>query len=432
MAGRDELDVVVIGGGLAGLACATYLARGRQRVVLLERAPALGGRAATETREGFRLNLGAHALYRGGAATRGLDELGVARSGRPPPRGGTAWVGGGLRRLPAGRFSLIFSRLGSFSERRALAEFFTATLPAIDVDALAGVPARAWAEEALPAGTVRDLVLAFLRLATYANAPDRLSAGVALRYLRAATEDGVEYLDGGWETLVEGVAEKARKAGVDVRTRARARAVKAMPFGPRVELEGKPPLDPRWGVVLALGPAQVLGLLGEDAPAASREALGALTPVKARGLDLGLARLPFGASTFVLGVDEPLYLSVHTEAAHLGPPHAALVHLVRYLAPGDPITREESEESLARLADAALGSWRDRVVVERPLGEVVVTHALPEAAAGGLAGRPPVRLPGGRGLYACGDWVGPEGYLLDACMASARAAAVAVIEDAHA
>lgn len=57
---------IVVGGGLAGLAAATYLARAGARVTVLEKSANLGGRAASDSPQGFALNRGVHALYTGG------------------------------------------------------------------------------------------------------------------------------------------------------------------------------------------------------------------------------------------------------------------------------------------------------------------------------------------------------------------------------
>ncbi|MEQ8690750.1 MAG: FAD-dependent oxidoreductase, partial [Pseudomonadales bacterium] len=58
-------EVVVIGGGLAGLTAAVYLGRAGRRVSVLERSAEVGGRARVQQLEGFHLNLGPHALYLG-------------------------------------------------------------------------------------------------------------------------------------------------------------------------------------------------------------------------------------------------------------------------------------------------------------------------------------------------------------------------------
>src|SRR2546422_11169682 len=56
-------DIIIVGGGLSGLAAATYAAKSGRTVTLFEKASEPGGRAITKQRNGFSLNLGAHALY---------------------------------------------------------------------------------------------------------------------------------------------------------------------------------------------------------------------------------------------------------------------------------------------------------------------------------------------------------------------------------
>ena len=57
-----EIDVVVIGAGLAGLACARELIGGGLRVRVLEAADAPGGRVRTDVVDGFRLDRGFQVL----------------------------------------------------------------------------------------------------------------------------------------------------------------------------------------------------------------------------------------------------------------------------------------------------------------------------------------------------------------------------------
>jgi phytoene dehydrogenase-like protein len=96
-------DIVVLGGGPAGLAAAWFAARRGPSVLLLERAPAIGGMAASFQVAGVRVDHGSHRLHPATpppvlAALRGL--LGADLQLRPRDgrlRVWDRWVGFPLR-----------------------------------------------------------------------------------------------------------------------------------------------------------------------------------------------------------------------------------------------------------------------------------------------------------------------------------------------
>src|SRR5215467_4210580 len=106
------MTTIVIGGGVAGLIAATSIAKAGTKVVLLEKASTLGGRAATRDRHGFHFNLGPHALYREGELRRTLRSFGIDPKGAiPGGSGGFAIHGGRLHTLPTGFMSLVATDL---------------------------------------------------------------------------------------------------------------------------------------------------------------------------------------------------------------------------------------------------------------------------------------------------------------------------------
>src|SRR5438067_2515330 len=76
----DRVECVVVGGGLAGLACAHRLARAGRSVGVVEADANLGGRAQTDWFEGRPVDRGFQALFRAYPETRRfIAEIGLPR-----------------------------------------------------------------------------------------------------------------------------------------------------------------------------------------------------------------------------------------------------------------------------------------------------------------------------------------------------------------
>lgn len=71
-----DVDVAIVGAGIAGLACALTLTRAGQRCVLFEAADVVGGRVRTERVEGFQLDVGFQILLTGYPTLGSLVDFG--------------------------------------------------------------------------------------------------------------------------------------------------------------------------------------------------------------------------------------------------------------------------------------------------------------------------------------------------------------------
>jgi phytoene dehydrogenase-like protein len=216
--------VIVIGGGLSGLVAATLVARANLPTLLVEKAAALGGRAATQDKDGFKFNLGPHALYRKGQLSRTLGELGVALSGRVPTgTGGFAMYRGRSETLPVGLMSVLTTGLLTTAGKLELARFQTG-LRFVDATAVARTTLASWLADHVRDPRVRELVQMLVRGATFTNDPERQSAGAAIEQLQLAL-GSVLYLDNGWQSIVDGLRRAATAAGVRIVYRRFARPV---------------------------------------------------------------------------------------------------------------------------------------------------------------------------------------------------------------
>lgn len=402
-------DVAVVGAGLAGLAAARLLQREGLSVTVLDPQPA-GGRGRTDERRGFLFNRGPHALYLGGEAMRVLVGLGLRPTGKPPADG-CGVFDGRLGALPGGPVGLLrTSLLGA--RGKVAAGRLLGGLQRVKTVPLASVTFAEWLDRQRLPEDARQLVEAVARVASYSNAPSIASADMVVGQIQLGLGEGVRYLDGGWQTIVDALA-----VGLDVR-RETVTGIERGPSGDiAITVAGGPEVVAR-AVVLAVGTPAATAALLDRAP------FDVGPPIEAACLDLGTDRA--ATPGLLLGLDEPLYLSDHGSSAQLAPQGRSVVHVARYLAPDDQPEPAAQTVELQRFAELA-GITADHIVEQRSLHRMTVAGALPTAALGGLRGRPTTTASGIDGVFLAGDWVGPRGHLLDASLASAEDAVAAAV-----
>ena len=81
---QTPFDAIVIGAGAGGLTAAARLAAAGRRVLVVEAAERLGGRASSEQIEGFTVNIGAIAIERGSTFEETFTSLGIPLDVREP------------------------------------------------------------------------------------------------------------------------------------------------------------------------------------------------------------------------------------------------------------------------------------------------------------------------------------------------------------
>ena len=120
-----------------------------------------------------------------------------------------------------------------------------------------------------------------------------------------------------------------------------------------------------------------------------------------------LARLPQPRATFALGIDRPLYLSVHSAVAALAPAGGAMIHVAKYL--GDRRRRAEGGRARARRRCSTSSSRAGAsAVVAAPLparhdGRPTTCRPPPSGGLRGRPGRRPSRAPTGSTSSATGS-----------------------------
>lgn len=398
---HTDFDVIVVGAGLAGLTAAATVANGAASVVALD-AHHPGGRAQSDERHGFVFNRGIHAFFRGGPGAAALADLGITPHGRRPPLEDYVMLAEGARHaLPLNPAGMAASTYLDGLDKAQLGDVF-GRMPALHADELADISLESWLARLELRPRVDALLRALFRLSAYASDFSSLSADAAIAHQQVAARSGVLYLDGGWAQLVGALRER-----VEVRTATPVSHVTGDGAGGGVEVHSATErLTARAAIIAVGGPQSTAALLPADPGWGD---LG--QPVTAACLDVGVHRVP--SPGYVVSLDEPLYGTTQSPPARQAPDGGAVVGVIRYGARSADLDRPQLE---AHLREVGVGD--DDIATSRMLARMVVSTTSPHPANGGLPGRPRVTSTGVPGVFIAGDWIGANGLLADAAIAS--------------
>ena len=417
----SEPDVLIVGGGLAGLCCGKRLAECGVTFRILEASDAVGGRVRTDLVDGFRLDRGFQIYLTAYPEGKRVLDLG-ALDLKPFTRGALVRVNGKFRRVadprsePLTAAGSLFNGVGTARDKLRL-------LP-LTWDIGAGKLENQFVKD-------ERLTLDLLRWNGKFTEKmiDRLFrpffGGVALdkelttssrffRFVFRMFAEGPGAVPAaGMQAIPEQIAAKLPAGSVRLGAAVESVGHRAM------TLAGGETITARAVVVATDGPAAARLLAGDVPDPGSN----------------GSTTLYYAADR--PPVDEPILC---LDGENRGPVNSLVVmsnaapayapagkHLVSASVVG---LRAEDDAALDRLARAQLADWfGPDVAAWRPLRVYRIPHSLPDQTAGKLdPWQRPVRVR--PGLYVCGDH--RDNGSIDGAMTSGFRAAQVAMEDLHA
>jgi phytoene dehydrogenase-like protein len=294
----------------------------------------------------------------------------------------------------------------------------------INADTVPAVSLREWTEHEVRDPMVRHIVYALFRAGTYTQAPDHQLAGPVLRHVgRTFKKNMVLYVQGGWQSIVDQLYEKAARAGVTLMTGKSVSEIENDGNVRKIKFTDGETLDISH-VISTAPPAETSRFIRDADHTALMRWKDQARVSSAACMDLCLKRLPVPSRNVVLGIDQPVFYTNQSKVTKLSEDGTVVVHIIKHNGTGgtDPKADERLLEQMMNLIQPG---WHQEVVAKQYLPNMTVAHDYMHIDRTDRFPGPDV--PEIRGLYVAGEWASHGEWLVDSATASGRRAAQCVL-----
>lgn len=381
----------------------------------------------TINKNGICMNLGAHALYRGGEAFLAFNELGVNLPGGIPSTKAHGIWKGDIYTIPTDFRSILSTPLLSWSAKVQFARLMI-HLGNLDVGKVPKMSLTTWAENEIKDPMVRNIFYALCRTTTYTYAPTIQLASSVLKQIQLSMKEGVLYVDGGWETIITNLRNIASTSGVQFLAKKHVLKIEHCEGKQRIQCFDDEVFEA--GAVIVTTPPKeackiIKGAEGTSLHRWSEQSV----PVTVAALDIGLRRLPNPTHQFVLGLDQPIFYTNQSRAAKLSEDGSIAVSLIKYHTPVFELNHiQDDKEQLENTMELLHPNWEREVVAQQYLPKITVVYDFPHIDR---VEKPGPNIPGMPGVYVAGDWLGHDEILADAAVASGKRAALHILKQSE-
>lgn len=427
--GQNEFDVIVVGGGLAGLGAGALLAQSGVRVLLLERRPIPGGRALVVKQQGFTLNYGLHYIVGGKSSPHYrilelIGKLDAAPLAPVIPRKLHRMRAGKLHITPTAPLDMLTTGLLTPAGKIGLAKAALAIMTA-NIESLWNVPIGKWLDDVTHEQSLRNFFLDLCGPLTFEPVPEDISAAhfiLAVRPFLMPKAPIAYYPVGGWIGMFEAFKARIEEAGGEVRFKVQAERL-AIEDGQIIGVWAGGELLRCKAVIAAVPPVKLAELLKETPIAElSAERLKNIRPTMGVAVDLGVmglhndkvATIELPELNATLGIHNLFEPSLVPEGGHL-------FQFLRFMTPEqmeDSANVERSESMIVELLETIWPGFREKIVLRRTLIRPMLTaasHRYDQPRPSLL----PLEISSPRGLFLAGDATASPGELSNAAGESA-------------
>ncbi|BAU26819.1 phytoene dehydrogenase-like protein [Aneurinibacillus soli] len=425
----QHFDVVIVGGGLAGLSTAAYLAKNGKKVVVLERGN-LGGRAVTLKLKGFSFNFGAHAIYgRDSSVLKKFEkDLGIQITWKDfEPSKAKYDIGDRLSAMPANIQGLFrTSILNSLGKVKFTFNIFKTMLhmekghPHMSIEK--------WMEEKQVSEDVKNMMLTLASSNFFTREPERIPSDVFFTYYQRlfTSNKPVAYIGGGWQALIAEFVRVIEENNGVVITKAKAESIED--DGDRVtKVHTTQGIFEADEFVFCMPPKELEKIVTGTKVEHFIKQYSSYEPSYVYVYDIGLSERIDVPYTYIYDKANKMFI---TDISHYDescvPEGGQMLQAIAYLSESDLADKDKVQEyhdKIEALYDKHFVGWRDKLVVPR-----VSKRAAAQEIKWTMNQKPmPVYLPDYRNVFFAGDWCEGKGQLSELSFSSAFEASQLII-----
>jgi 15-cis-phytoene desaturase len=422
---KSHHDVVIVGGGLAGLSAAARLAKKGKKVILLERGQ-IGGRAVTLNLKGFSFNFGAHAIY--GRDTSILQtlqkELNISIDWKDfNPNKAKYDLGDSLTDVPANIKGLFRTKVLKGTDKLTFTFNIFKTMIAVE-KGKAHLSIKEWMEEQHISDDVKKMMLTLASSNFFTKDPESIPSTVYFDYYRRLfkTNKPVAYIGGGWQALISQFVNVIEENGGEIVTKQKVEKV-SIENHQVTAVESKGRIFEAEEFLFAIPPKELAKLFAETKMTHLMQHYASYEPNYVFVYDIALKERIDVPYTYIYDRKERMFItdiSYYDESCVTG--NGQLLQAIAYMNKddiGDKEIVERYKHKIEALYDKHFPGWQEQLVVPR-----ISKRAIAQEVAWNMNQKPmPVAFPDLRNSYFAGDWCEGEGQLSELSFTSAYQAA---------